>query len=114
MKTLVYDRLLDFCIFYRKYLEYLQKIFEFEKKIEFESNYYFSHFIHKLSKYPPSAGFSSPSGGVAPSAPHSFISFRRVMRIPNMNVLSFEIGQRESGFYSERTDRITQSSSSVL
>ena len=29
-------------------------------------------------------------------------------------VLSFEIGQRESGFYSERTDRITQPSSSVL
>ena len=27
------------------------------------------HFISKLAKYPPSAGFPSPSGGVAPSVP---------------------------------------------
>ena len=67
-----------------------------------------------LAKFPPSAGFPSPSGGVAPSAPrlvclrrpfaaafgggkreintknwgaygaHSIKSFRRVIRIPNM------------------------------
>ena len=29
-------------------------------------------------------------------------------------VLSFEIGQWESGFYSEQTDRITEPSSTVL
>ena len=29
-------------------------------------------------------------------------------------VLSFEIGQQESGFYSERTDIITEPSSTVL
>ena len=29
-------------------------------------------------------------------------------------VLSFEIGQRKSGFYSERTDRIARPSSTVL
>ena len=48
-------------------------------------------------------------------APHSFKNVRRVMRI---HVLSFEIGQRERSFYSERTDRITdritQPSCSVL
>ena len=29
-------------------------------------------------------------------------------------MLSFEIGQRESGFYSKQTDRITEPSSTVL
>ena len=29
-------------------------------------------------------------------------------------ILSFEIGQRESGFYSEQTDRITEPSSTLL
>ena len=29
-------------------------------------------------------------------------------------MLSFEIGQRESGFYSERTDRVTEPTRSVL
>ena len=48
--------------------------------------------IYILAKYPPSAGFPSPSGGTVPSAPllggacgtHNFKNFRRVMRIPNM------------------------------
>ena len=56
----------------------------------------------KIRELPPSAGFPSPSGGVAPSAAvkdikvapasllggasgaHSLKNFRRVMRIPNM------------------------------
>ena len=48
---------------------------------------------------------------------HSFKNFRRVI-MDSEYVLSFEIGQRESSFYSERTelqtDRITEPSSTIL
>ena len=44
---------------------------------------------------------SAPILGVACGA-HSFKNIRRVMWIPN--VFIFEIGQWESGFYSELTD----------
>ena len=76
-------------------------------------------------KHPPSAGFLSPSGEAVPSAAvkekknwgacgaNSFKNLPQGHEDPEY-VLSFEIGQRESGFYSERTDRITQPSSIVL
>ena len=54
----------------------------------------------------------------APAAPHSFESFRRVMRFPNMClVLKFDNGKVVSRANEQTdiiTDRVTQPSSSVL
>ena len=49
----------------------------------------------------------------APAASHSFKKLSQGHE-DSEYVLSLEIGQRESGFYSERTDRITEPSSTVL
>ena len=93
-------------------------------------------------KHPPSAGFFSPSGGAVPVAPplgrlrrpfekpppkkRNWGARGRPTRSSSLRpvyedseyILGFKIGQRESGFYSERTesqtDRITEPSSTVL
>jgi len=96
-------------------------------------------YLGLLVKRPPSAGFSLPSGVAVPpesiletaafgdgkrkeekkigakkkkigttSVPHSFKDFPQGHEDSEYE-LSFEIGQWESGFYSERTDRITKS-----
>ena len=74
----------------------------------------------KLAKHPSSAGFLSPSGETAPSAAvKQKKNLGRLQRpivlkelplghVDSNYVLSFEIGQRESGFYSERTESQTE------
>ena len=69
--------------------------------------------MYQLAKQSSSAAFPSPSGGAPPSLP------QLVLKLPwghenSEYVLSFEIGQRESGFYSGRTDRWTKPPSTVL
>ena len=61
-------------------------------------------------------GFLSPSGGAAPTAAVKEKKMGQGQKLPQGHedseyVLSFEIEKRESGFYSERTDRITEPSS---
>ena len=56
--------------------------------------------------------FSRPPG-VPPSAPQMVLKLH-LCHEDSEYVLGFEIGQRESGFYSERTDRITEPPNTVL
>ena len=65
--------------------------------------------------------FPRPPGEwrLGPPFPAVFGGGKRKKKLPQGHedpeyVLSFEIGQRESGFYRERTDRIMPTSSTVL
>ena len=119
--------LTDFSLFQENY----EGIFEFYRKRAFIWYKNISSSII-IAKHPPCAGFLSLSGGAAPSLGRTWRPFGAafgggkrnkqkylgrlwcplVLKLPQGHqdseyVLSFEIGQRESDFCSERTDRIT-------
>ena len=60
----------------------------------------------RFVNHPPSAGYPSPSGAKQKTPPGAAIKFY-LCHENSEHVLSFEIGRRESDFYSGRTDRRT-------